>query len=129
MYDALFEDDNLEEFGGFDEHWLLKCRFSPSRHSGVPFGCSRSAGPGAQVHCHPPEARAKDYFELFFTDEMWERLVTETNRYCQQQRQQDADAPPLVTVTKYCQCDLLLLLLLLLLHHFEHGDSEIATQT
>ena len=36
--------------------------------------------PGAQV-IHPPEAGALQYFDLFYTEEVWQKIVTETNIY------------------------------------------------
>ena len=53
--------------------------------------------PGSQIQ-HPPEARAVDYFD-FFDDNVWQRMVVETNHYAEQQRA--ANSPPrwdLVTV-------------------------------
>ena len=37
----------------------------------------------AQV-LHTPEARAIDYFELFYTQDIWQGLVADTNHYCDQ---------------------------------------------
>ena len=47
--------------------------------------------PGSQIQ-HPPEARAIDYFDFFFDDAMWERMMEESNRYAEQQRA--ANPPP-----------------------------------
>ena len=47
--------------------------------------------PGAQV-IHPPEAGALQYFDLFYTEEVWQKIVTETNIYAAQQRA--AHPPP-----------------------------------
>ena len=33
--------------------------------------------PGSQIR-HPPEVRAIDYFDFYFDDTMWERMVEET---------------------------------------------------
>ena len=35
--------------------------------------------PGAQVQ-HPLEAGALEYFDIFFTDQVWQHMVDETNR-------------------------------------------------
>ena len=34
----------------------------------------------------PPEARAVDYFHLFFPSSLWQTLVTETNRYAAERK-------------------------------------------
>ena len=47
---------------------------------------------GASV-LHPPEANPGMYFDQFWTGEMWQQLVDETNRYADQERRQNPLAP------------------------------------
>ena len=50
----------------------------------------------------PEEAEAFHYFELLWDDEMWRQLVTETNRYAEQERRKN---PPLPKSPKWMPVD------------------------
>ena len=81
------DDDDLSDFEGFDAAWVENSAyFRPVREPAF------RLIPGSQIQ-HPPEARAVDYFDFFFDDDVWQRMVVETNRYAEQQRA--ANLPPL----------------------------------
>ena len=44
---------------------------------------------GGATAIHPIDARPGDYFDLFWTEELWTHLVTETNRYARQEREKN----------------------------------------
>ena len=92
LYDVLFGDGEEEDFEGFDQLWKMD-DFRPVEAAPI-----FRRVPGAQI-LHPPEARALDYFELFYTQEIWERLVTETNRYYDQQHHANPPHRPWEPVT------------------------------
>ena len=50
-------------------------------------------GVGGAAVQHPPEATPGMYFEMFWTVAMWLHLVTETNRYADQDRQRKPPPP------------------------------------
>jgi hypothetical protein len=94
---AMFNEDDVDEsyeFEGFDDVW----RFENFQNPNAPKFRQR-AGPQIQ---HPQEYRAIDYFELFYSEEMWDRLVTETNRYSDQQRTVN---PPPANAPKFKHVD------------------------
>ena len=82
LANMMFDDDMSD----FDEAWIENsANFRPVHEQAF------HLIPGAQIQ-HPPEARAIDYFDFFFTGDMWQRMVVETNRYAEQQRA--ANPPP-----------------------------------
>ena len=68
--DALFADDSDTE--GFDVGWR-EADFTEKTIA----DCRLHAGPTVVL---PPDSKPHHYFELFWGDNMWERLTTETNR-------------------------------------------------
>ena len=79
------DDSDSSEFGGFQLSWQEGgfTRRTPLNFRGVG---------GAAVQ-HPPEASPGMYFEMFWTVAMWLHLVTETNRYADQERQRKPPPP------------------------------------
>ena len=77
---ALFESDseNEEEFEGFQEEWVQN---NFSRRTTPRFKLVEGA-----TFQSPEEAEAHHYFELLWTDELWTKIVEETNRYAEQER-------------------------------------------
>ena len=84
LVNVMFDDDDSddEDFEGFNANWVITMAIFALSLSQI-FRC-RPVLKFAKI-LHPPEARAIDYFELFFTDEIWIRMVDETNRYAEQQ--------------------------------------------
>ena len=74
------EEEEEEEFRGFQVDWRTG-NYLP-RHT-KPF--SRTPGVKQPI---PLDASPLDVFSLIFTDELWDTLVTETNRYAEQVRAQ-----------------------------------------
>ncbi|XP_062583974.1 piggyBac transposable element-derived protein 4-like [Saccostrea cucullata] len=83
----IFQEDSNDEadFLGFQSEWTSE-NFHP--RIGNVF---RKIG-GATVE-HPEEASAGQYFELFWTNELLDRLVQETNNYAQQEREKTPPPP------------------------------------
>ena len=82
LVNAMFnnDDDDLSDFEGFDAAWIENtANFCPVREPAFRLIV------GSQIQ-HPPKVRAIDYFDFFFHDAMWEKMVEETNRYAEQQR-------------------------------------------
>ena len=79
------DDSDSSEFGGFQLSWQEGgfTRRTPLNFRGVG---------GAAVQ-HPPEASPGMYFKMFWTVAMWLHLVTETNRYADQERQRKPPPP------------------------------------
>jgi len=79
LVNAMDDDDDLSDFKGFDAAWVENTtNFRPVRKPAFRLIA------GSQIQ-HSPEARAIDYFDFFFNDAMWEKMVSETNRYAEQQ--------------------------------------------
>ncbi|KAK2183987.1 hypothetical protein NP493_288g03005 [Ridgeia piscesae] len=83
----LFAEDDSDDsvFAGFQAAW--KERDFVDRLT-MDF---RGIG-GASV-LHPPEANPGMYFDQFWTGEMWQQLVDETNRYADQERRRNPPPP------------------------------------
>ena len=81
--EALFDSnsENEDEFEGFQEEWV-RDRFAPRVKP-------RFRLIGGATFQLPKEAEAFHYFELLWDDEMWRQLVTETNRYAEQERRKN----------------------------------------
>lgn len=78
---AMFDDEEgeaLGEFVGFQDEWKTD-NFHP-RHK-MPY--NRKPGVKIQV---PEDATPGQVFSHIFTEELWMRLVNETNRYAEQKR-------------------------------------------
>lgn len=83
MFDS--DSDNDMEFEGFQGDWTQNNFTSrlPSRFKLIG---------GATVQ-HPEEAEAHHYYELLWCDDLWKKLVDETNRYAEQERRKDPPQP------------------------------------
>ncbi|MEW8548513.1 MAG: transposase, partial [Candidatus Thiodiazotropha sp.] len=82
------DSDSDSEFEGFHgDIWAQDARHFtprlPRRFSG---------NPGAAEQ-HPEEAQPYHYFSMLWGDEMWQHLVTETNRYAEQERLRNPPPP------------------------------------
>lgn len=81
-----FLDESIdEEFEGFDADWKTE---NFHRRNPLPF--NREGGCLVDI---PDHYTAGDYFQLFFNDEMWGLLVTETNRYADQEMTRNPPPP------------------------------------
>ena len=83
-FGGFFEDSDSEsdgsEFGGFDnpDVWRRDNFTQPNNRD--------FSGNGGIAGILPEDARAVEFFKLIWTEEMWQHLVTETNRYATQER-------------------------------------------
>ena len=83
----LFAEDDSDDsvFAGFQAAWkernFVECLTMDFRGIG-----------GASV-LHPPEVNPGKYFDQFWTGEMWQQLVDETNRYANQERRRNPPPP------------------------------------
>ena len=87
LVNVMFDDD----LSGFDAAWVENSANFRLVHEPV-----FRLIPGSQVQ-HPPEARVIEYFDFYFNDIMWERIVEKTNHYPEQQH---AANPPLATAPR-----------------------------
>lgn len=88
LLDGFFASDSEEDdddFDGFHEQWVqdgfttrMKRRFTMH--------------PGASEQ-HPEEAQPMHYFDILWGQELWKHLVTETNRYAEQERTRNPPPP------------------------------------
>ena len=83
MFDS--DSDNDMEIEGFQEDWTQNNFVSrlPSRFKLIG---------GATVQ-HPEEAEAHHYYELLWCDDLWKKLVDETNRYAEQECRKNPPQP------------------------------------
>lgn len=84
IFESDSEDD--QDFHGFHAYWRQQNFDTCDKRQ-----YQRNRGLAANVAL-PQEPKAVDFFELFWDAEMWLRLVTETNRYAEQER--TARPPP-----------------------------------
>ena len=77
----IFADESDEEdFTGFQVNWTEdRQRFERRKKRNY----TKTQGGSANL---PYDAKAVDFFTLFWDNQMWERLVVESNRYAEQQR-------------------------------------------
>lgn len=80
MFEDEDEDDEEGDFEGFQEDWEM-FNFRPVRLGGKRFTRVPGVKPDVGIL---PDSTPLFCFEKVFTDEMWDRLVTETNRYAVQ---------------------------------------------
>ena len=87
LLDGFFasDDEDDEEIDGFDFDWRYE-NFSPRVQR-------RYRLDGGTTFLHPEEAQPCNYFELLFGDNIWDRLVSETNRYADQERTRNPPPP------------------------------------
>ncbi|KAK2190175.1 hypothetical protein NP493_87g02016 [Ridgeia piscesae] len=113
----LFAEDDSDDsvFAGFQAAW--KERDFVERLT-MDF---RGIG-GASV-LHPPEANPGMYFDQFWTGEMWQQLVDETNRYADQERRRNPP-PPSAPIWMPVATDEMRALLVVL----RHGHSASAVK-
>ena len=78
------DSDSDDDFDGFDGGWK---REGFHRRRQRPY-----TGTGGSNVQKDPETHALDYFEEFWDATMWNHLVTETNRYADEER--TANPPP-----------------------------------
>ena len=69
--------DREDEFDGYHDGWTT----DQFRRRNVRQFTREKVGSSVQ---HPKEVRPKHYFDLMWGDDLWERIVTETNRYADQ---------------------------------------------
>ena len=86
LFPSSDDDSDSSELGGFQLSWQ-EGGFTRR----TPLNCRGVGGAAVQ---HPPEASPGMYFEMFWTVAMWLHLVTETNRYADQERQRKPPPPP-----------------------------------
>ncbi|KAK0142031.1 PiggyBac transposable element-derived protein 4 [Merluccius polli] len=86
------EEEEEDEFRGFQVDWRTDNYLR--RHT-KPF--SRTPGVKQPI---PLDASPLDVFSLIFTDELWDTLVTETNRYAEQVRAQTPTTSKWTPVSK-----------------------------
>lgn len=78
-------DDSGDEFEGFDPNWMQN-----NFRTRLQRPYTQHAGPTEQ---HPEEAQPVHYFDAIWGPQMWQRLVTETNRYADQERTRNPPPP------------------------------------
>ena len=91
MFDS--DSDNDMVFKGFQEDWTQN-NFA----SRLPSHFKLIGGATVQ---HPEEAEAHHYYELLWCDDLWKKLVNETNRYAEQECRKN---PPQPKTPKCIQC-------------------------
>ena len=79
------ENDVNDEFLGFQNEWVQD-NFQPRMENNY------RKVVGATIE-HPEEASPGQYFELFWTNEIIDRLVNETNLYARQEREKNPPPP------------------------------------
>jgi hypothetical protein len=70
----MFDDSDDEEFDGFHADWTT----NPENFR--PVHPTRYQGPSGPQVQHREDARPLEYFQDFWTDDLWDQLVLETNR-------------------------------------------------
>ena len=85
---------DTDDFTGFDFNWKTDNFQKRSRNMYTGIG-------GSKVQ-HPEESQPQHYFELFWDSNVWDRLVTETNMYAEQERLKN---PPLAFAAKWTPVD------------------------
>lgn len=78
-------DDSGDEFEGFDTNWVQNNFITRLQR---PY--TQHAGP---IEQHPEEAQHVHYFDAIWGSRMWQRLVTETIRYVDQERTRNPPPP------------------------------------
>lgn len=86
------ENDVNKQFLGFQNEWKQE-NFQPRMENNY-----RKVG-GATIE-HPVEASSGLYFELFWTNDVMDRFVNETNLYARQEREKNPP-PPSQTKIRY----------------------------
>ena len=81
----MIEESNDTELEGFEHDWEYD-----KLSTRVPNLYTEQAGPICSL---PKESQPLDYFDKFWGEEMWQHIVTETNRYAQQERDKNPPSP------------------------------------
>ena len=81
----MIEESNDTELEGFEHDWEYD-----KLSTRVPNLYTEQAGP---IFSLPKESQPLDYFDKFWGEEMWQHIVTETNRYAQQEQDKNPPSP------------------------------------
>lgn len=79
------EDSDDEDFEGFQNDW--------QHEEFISRGTRPYSENGDPTYQHPEEDQPHHYFDLLWGKDLWQHLVTETNRYADQERRKNSPPP------------------------------------